>query len=162
MGLVAFAVISARQRHDRVVRQLTAGGCTVDSTTDPGGEHIAAPAYRVDPPSGGDHLPSAAPAGFYEPGGQAPADGAAVHSLQHGYVDVWYQPGLDQAGLDRLRALFDAHPKDVLVLPHPSLPQPVAATAWHHRLLCTTVDTAALTAFVTTYRNQGPEKVPHT
>jgi hypothetical protein len=161
IALVGFAVVSARQRHDRVVRKLTAGGCRVDSASDPGAEHVSSPTYRVNPPAGGDHLPSAAPAGFYEPG-QQPEDGAAVHSLQHGYIDIWYQPGLDKAALDQVRTLFDAYAKDVLVLPRPSLTQPVAATAWHHRLLCGSVDTAALTTFVTTYRNQGPEKVPHT
>lgn len=156
-----FAVVSARQRHDRLVSRLTAGGCRVDAATDSGGEHISAPTYQVDPPSGGDHQPSAASAGFYEPG-QAPPDGAAVHSLQHGYVDIWYQPTLDPAALEPVRRLFDTYRNDTLVLPHPSLSQPIAATAWHHRLLCGSVDTAALTAFVKAYRNQGPEKVPHT
>lgn len=158
---VVVAVVSARQRHDGLLNRLTAGGCRVDAATDPGGEHVSAPTFRVDPPSGGDHLPSAASAGFYEPG-QAPPDGAAVHSLQHGYVDIWYRPTLDPAALEPVRRLFDTYQKDTLVLPHPSLSQPIAATAWHHRLLCGSVDTAALTAFVKAYRNQGPEKVPHT
>lgn len=135
--------------------------CQADTATDPGSEHVDAATFAVNPPSGGDHLATAARAGFYDSGTVVPPDGNAVHALEHGYVAIWYQPTLNQADLDALRKVFKAYPKDVLVLPRPSLTQPVAATAWHQRLLCPTLDTAALTAFVKTYRNQGPEKIPH-
>lgn len=156
---VVVAVLSARQRHDRPLSGLTAGGCQVDGATDPGGGHVSAPTFRVDPPSGGDHLPLAASAGFYEPG-QAPPDGASVYSLQHGYVDIGYRPTLDPAALDPVRRLFDTYGKDTLVLPHPSLSQPIAATAWHHRLLCGSVDTAALHRLRQGLPQPGPREGP--
>ena len=55
----------------------------------------------------------------------------------------------------------DHYRRDVLVVSRPSLQQPIAATAWHHRLLCTGLDQGALLAFVARYRNQGPERIPH-
>jgi len=49
----------------------------------------------------------------------------------------------------------------VLLVPRASLPKPVATTAWGRRLLCDGVEPQGLDRFVTSYRNQGPEKVPH-
>jgi hypothetical protein len=37
----------------------------------------------------------------------------------------------------------------------------VAAKAWHRRLLCGRVEEPALASFIETYRNKGPERIPH-
>ena len=138
---------------------LEQNGCTVDSQTDKGQKHIPAAAYSVNPPAGGDHDPVPSPAGFYDMT-TVPTDGHLVHSLEHGFVVVWYQPaGLPAATVDGLRDLA-GRLKWVLVVPRPSMPTPLAATAWHRRLLCPDGAGAAgpVLTFVTAFRNQGPEK----
>jgi hypothetical protein len=136
-------------------------GCTADSRSDPGQKHVPLATYSVDPPAGGDHDPVPATAGFYD-ATTVPTDGHLVHSLEHGYVVVWYRPGaVPAATLDRLRDLADQH-RWVLVAPRPSLPTALAATAWHRRVLCpATTGVGAdgpIGSFVAAFRDQGPEK----
>ena len=141
---------------------LEQNGCTVDSQSDTGQKHVPAATYTVNPPAGGDHDPVPSPAGFYTEA-NVPTDGHLVHSLEHGFVVLWYRPGgVTPATLDGLRDLAGRY-KWVLVVPRPSLPASLAATAWHRRLLCPD-PAAALAAqgpignFVAAFRNQGPEK----
>lgn len=138
---------------------LEQNGCTADTQTDEGQKHVPAATYSVNPPAGGDHDPMPSPAGFYDVG-TVPADGHLVHSMEHGFVVVWYQPaGLPAATVDRLRDLA-GRLKWVLVVPRPSMPTPLAATAWHRRLICPDGAGAEgpVLTFVTAFRNQGPEK----
>jgi hypothetical protein len=136
---------------------LEQGGCTVDSRADGGQKHVPHSTYTVDPPAGGDHDPVPAPAGFYD-AADVPTDGHLVHSLEHGFVVVWYRPGsVSAATVDGLRDLARRH-RWVLVAPRPSLPTALAATAWHRRLLCPDGAAGPIGNFVTAFRNQGPEK----
>ncbi|MGH9009047.1 MAG: DUF3105 domain-containing protein [Acidimicrobiia bacterium] len=59
--------------------------------------------------------------------------------------------------MDGLRDLARRH-RWVLVVPRPSLPTALAATAWHRRLLCPDGADGPIGTFVTAFRNQGPEK----
>ena len=139
---------------------LERGGCTVDSRSDPGRTHEPLVRYTVDPPAGGDHDPVPAPAGFYD-AADVPTDGHLVHSLEHGFVVVWYRPAaLAPATLDALRALA-ADRRWVLVAPRPSMAPALAATAWHRRLLCPDGATGAggpIDTFVSAFRDKGPER----
>lgn len=150
---------------------LEQAGCSVDTRTDKGHAHGPATSYTLDPPAGGDHDPVPAPAGFYDTT-NVPSDGHLVHSLEHGFVVVWYRspPGSEAGGspigvsagtVDWLRELARRHP---WVIVAPRFPMPaaeLAATAWHRRLLCPDgiggVD-KVITTFVTTFRDKGPEK----
>lgn len=118
------------------------------------------PTYTMNPPSGGDHLSTPVGAGDFGDG-DVPRDGNLVHSLEHGYVILWHRPDVASGQLQGLKSAADHYRRDVLVVSRPSLQQPIAATAWHHRLLCTGLDQGALLAFVARYRNQGPERIPH-
>ena len=81
-----------------------------------------------------------------------------MHSLEHGFVIVWYQPAATAAAtLDGLRDLAQRH-RWVLLAPRPSMPTALAATSWHRRLLCPAGVTGPIGNFVTAFRNQGPEK----
>lgn len=115
------------------------------------------PTYTVDPPSGGDHLSPSVGAGVYE-GDNIPPDGVLVHSLEHGYVILWFRAEED---LDVVQEAREQFPRDTIVVQRPSLSVPVAATAWGHRLLCNPADAATLADFVEERRNQAPEKIPH-
>ena len=167
LALLTVTIINSRRSNDRVVSKLEASGaCEYDSRNDsdagPGRNHVPGNlTYKVDPPSGGDHNPSAAPPGTFT-AENAPPDAQIVHSLEHGYVAIWYRPDLDAAGLERLQALTGKYSRDVLLLPRASLGETaVAATAWHRRLSCERPDVEALERFITAYRNKGPEKVAH-
>ena len=156
---VCFAQRSKDQAaQDELVTELTAGDCDYDTRTDSGGsEHVEnPPAYKVNPPSGGTHTPQAAAEGIYE-AGQVPPDGPLVHAQEHGYVVIWYKPG-DQTLIDEVEALGEEFPAVTLVVPRASMDVPVAATAWHRRLLCGSFDKDALTEFIRNYQDKGPEK----
>ena len=159
-------VVVDRRGNAELSDALTAGSCEVDEQTDPTsgppGNHVPNPSYAVDPPAGGNHLGSGATASGVYAGDRVPADGLLVHSLEHGYVVLWHQPGLDAAGLAQLVALQEASGNDVIVVERASLPVPVAATAWGHRLLCGAVEPAALERFVDERVGNGPEDVTRT
>ncbi|HET9772717.1 MAG TPA: DUF3105 domain-containing protein [Acidimicrobiia bacterium] len=132
-------------------------GCTADSRTDEGRRHQPLVNYTVDPPAGGDHDAAPSKAGFYEPG-TVPTDGHLVHSLEHGFVIVWYKPdSVAPTTLEALRALAE-RADWVLVAPRASMPTALAATSWHRRLLCPDGALAPIGTFVKTFRDKGPEK----
>ncbi len=161
---VAVRVLADRSQGEETRRQLTAGSCTFDTRADPTDpvpdNHVPNPTYEVDPPAGGNHDPQAARRAIYSQG-QVPPDGQLVHALEHGYVIFWHRPDLSEEDRQALLDVAGRHEVDVLVVPRPSLPTTVAATAWGRRLLCGNVEPDALDLFTRTYRNQGPEKVPH-
>jgi hypothetical protein len=164
VGVVGISMMRGRGSSSEAPRlsaalraSLEQNGCTVDSRADKGQAHVPAATYSVNPPSGGDHDSVPSPAGFYDLA-NVPADGHLVHSLEHGFVVVWYQPeGVTPATLDGLRELARRH-RWALVAPRPSLPTALAATAWHRRLLCPDGAHGPIGNFVTAFRNQGPEK----
>ena len=163
LALVVGGVLLHDRQQDAALREaLTSGTCQVDTESDqtrPAGQnHVASPSYSVDPPAGGDHSPVAARAGVYR-GGSVPQDGLLVHALEHGYVVLWHAPALGDEQRGQLADLERAHDGDVIVAERPSLPVPVAATAWGHRLLCQTVEPAALERFVDEHVGNGPEDV---
>ncbi len=74
---------------------------------------------------------------------------------------LWYRPDLDEQSLGQLRDLANKHAKDILMVPRPSIGTPVAATAWHARILCGGLEVDTVEKFINTFVNKGPEKVPH-
>ena len=166
VALLAITITNSRRSNQRIVSALEdSGNCDYDSRTDSdrgaGNNHVTGNlTYEVDPPSGGNHNPSASPPGIFTVD-NTPPDAQIVHSLEHGYVTIWHRPDVDTATLDGLRGVTNKYPRDVLLVPRPSLEQPVAATAWHRRLLCERPDVEALERFVTEYGNKGPEKIEH-
>lgn len=164
VGAVTAKVVGDRRDTQKLEAALTSGSCRADDKSDrdtgTGRNHVTSPTFSVNPPAGGDHTAQAASAGEFT-SSTVPSDGQIVHALEHGYVAVWYRPDIPAGSLDALRALRDEFDRDVLLGPRQSLPVPVAATAWHHRLLCDTAEVEALRRFVDAYRNKGPERVPH-
>jgi hypothetical protein len=166
LALLTVTIVNSRRSNQRVISALeSSGNCEYDTRTDSdrgaGNNHQTGNlVYQVNPPSGGDHNPSPSPPGIFTVD-NTPPDAQIVHSLEHGYVTIWHRPDVDTATLDRLKGVVNTYPRDVLLVPRASLEQPVAATAWHRRLLCERPDAEALERFVKEYRNQGPEKVEH-
>lgn len=163
VGLVTSVVISNRRAAERTVRRLEAGGCRFDRSSDSdagaGRNHVAGtPTYRVDPPAGGDHAATpAAPAVYSD---RAPPDAQVVHAMEHGDVVLFYRPDLAADAVAQLRDVAARYADDVLVVARPSLTVPVAATAWHRRLLCPAPVQGSIELFARTFRDKGPEKQP--
>jgi hypothetical protein len=164
--LLVTTIVASRRSNDRTVATLEASGsCKYDTKTDTdggsGNNHVEGDVkYHTNPPSGGNHNPTPSPPGIFT-ADNTPPDSQLVHSLEHGYIIIWYKPDLPSTQLDELKSLAGRYPKDILLVPRASLGQPVAATAWHRRLLCSQTDVQSLESFVTSYRNKGPEKIPH-
>lgn len=159
--VLLFAVVLAGYligRDDETAASFEESACAFDTRSDDdagtGRNHVPNPRYEVDPPSGGDHTPQAAGPGIYE---EAPADGPLVHAMEHGFVILWHRPDLDEAQLDELRSLQRANRAATLLVPRRSLEVPVAATAWHRRVLCERVDADALARFIEAYQDDAPE-----
>lgn len=142
----------------KLVNEAIAGGtCTVDEKFDEGRDHVDDPSYTVSPPAGGDHRKDTLSPAIYD-SVAIPADGELVHAEEHGFVILWHRPDAPAADIEGLRTLQKSDPGAVFVVPRESLPVPVAATAWHHRMLCPDgFDQKAMAKFVLVWRDQGPE-----
>ena len=133
------------------------------------------PGYQTNPPTTGDHYGNPA-----ETASGALADGAylnyppitrAVHSMEHGRVEIHYSPDLSEKDQLAIKGVFDESPPGVLMFPDPEMPYAVALTAWTidgggQLAGCDSYRGAAtldlIRAFRDVYRNQGPEPVPLT
>ena len=80
----------------RLTAAAKAAGCTVSSPPDEGALHaekeFTAADYRTNPPASGTHSPTWYEDGIYAPG-TTPELGRLVHALEHGRIDVQYEPG---------------------------------------------------------------------
>ena len=115
--------------------------------------------YSTSPPVGGAHNPNPLPGGVYDtpfttdPAGKTPTIYNAVHSLEHGYVIVWYN-ALDGDQKDTLTKALTGQSK-VIVVPYPDMPDKhkMALTAWGKLDYCGKPSVAAAQAFIKLYRN---------
>lgn len=118
--------------------------------------------YPMNPPTNGPHYPSPAGDGNYV-GVTLPRIEELVHSLEHGRIEIEYRPGLPQAQIDQLQALYDEDPQHMLLFENPTgMTADVAVTAWGHGMLVPKFSPAvfdAARAFRDRYRDKGPEYV---
>lgn len=163
IAAIAGFVVLDRRGDGELRAALTSGSCEVDTEADPTnappGNHVQRPSYEVNPPAGGNHLGSQVTRSGVYAGTAVPPDGALVHALEHGYVIVWHDGNRSPEELERLETFQRENDGDVIVAERPTLPAPVAATAWEQRLLCQQVEPAALERFADTYIGEGPEDV---
>src|SRR5437667_10053 len=110
--------------------------------------------YTTSPPTGGPHNPTPLPAGVYaelsaDPN-VSPNIYQAVHSMEHGYVVVWYK-ALSSQQVDSLGQFGDDF--KVIVAPYAQLPTgAVGLTAWGRLQTCQKVSTAQIAQFIKLYR----------
>jgi len=146
-------VVQRNQANDRAIRALG-----VQTLANQGQEHLQPgqdyTAYNSTPPTSGPHDPSPAPCGISS---QPIANTVQVHDLEHGVVMVQYRPGLDSAQVTALQALGRSYSSHVIVAPYPSLPTPVAATAWTKLMRLDRADVGKLRRFIDRFRQRGPE-----
>jgi len=163
--IIVFVVVQSKSSSKAFANLSTAAGCTsVQDTTTLAGTtdrtHLSTDqinkgvtvTYSTSPPSGGEHYPVPLPKGVYDQLSTNPKDNPnlymAVHSLEHGYVDIWYRSPSD---LDTLRPF--ATQSKVLVVSYPNLPQgSVALTVWGHLQYCNSISTKQIQGFIDNYR----------
>jgi len=116
--------------------------------------------YDRVPPLSGQHYFQSAGAGFYE---EMPALGHLVHSLEHGHVVVYYDPGAlssdTRAGLENLTSTYTGQWSGVIAAPNPNddPAAPYVLTAWQVRLRMDEYDPETVDAFLDAFRGRGPE-----
>jgi hypothetical protein len=167
--VIVLAFVSSRHSPQAFATLSKAAGCTdVQDTTSLAGttsrthltsEQINAGVtvtYSTSPPSGGPHHPSPLPKGVYGPLSTNSKDNPnlyqAVHSLEHGYVDIWYGNGLSSDQIASLRSLADQD--KVLVISYPNLPsgKSVAMSTWGRLQSCDKVNTNEIQAYIDQYK----------
>jgi len=113
--------------------------------------------FTAFPVAGGPHDPNPLPAGTYaEPfpdlpsGASGPSRLRAVHSLEHGYVEIYYS-ALPPAQVQSLVHSFGGTTK-VIISPTPDLPSPIQLVAWGRVRNCASVDAHGIQEFLDAYR----------
>jgi hypothetical protein len=124
--------------------------------------------YKTNPPTSGNHNPEpAADGAFLTPVKPADADGAnvrnLVHAMEHGRIQIQYQPSLPEDQQLALKGVLDDNPGGMMMFPNPEMKDPIAFTAWGQLVTCKAYDPLVLDVlrnFRDTYRGNGPENVP--
>jgi hypothetical protein len=96
--------------------------------------------YSTSPPTSGPHYNNPMPAGFYDQDSPEATQleyphSYVVHSLEHGYVVLWYNcESLSTEECttlkDEMRAVVDESPAEIIVFPYNGMPENVVITAW--------------------------------
>jgi hypothetical protein len=119
--------------------------------------------YKTNPPTSGNHDPQPADDGVYSQAFNARKTKHFVHTLEHGRIEIQYDPSLQKRTIDQLGGLFNEDPYHMVLFPNRKMPYQVAATAWGHLMGCKKANDKvfdAIRAFRDRYRDQGPEQVP--
>jgi Protein of unknown function (DUF3105) len=139
-----------------------AAKCVLRNPKDEGNIHLLpsqpTPKYGSSPPTSGNHDPVPLANGAYE----SPITNFrhAVHTLEHGRVEVQYHSSLPTHDQLLLKGVIDEDFRDMLLFQNDQMPWQVAAAAWGHYLGCKQYNPKvldAVRAFRDTYRGQGPE-----
>ncbi len=122
--------------------------------------------YKTNPPTSGSHNPTPIADGAYltplsYDTSTSPNVRNFVHSLEHGRIEIQYNPDLPEEEQLALKGVFDEDPGGMILVPNPNMPYAVAVTAWTHLVGCPTYDPIVLDVirnFRDTYRGNGPEQ----
>ena len=140
-----------------------AANCIVKNPPIEGQTHVPADEkveYNTNPPNSGNHDVQPTADGVFA---EEPNQRNLVHTMEHGRVEIFYAPSLEQRRKDQLGGLFNEDPYHMVLSPDTDMRYTVAATAWGHLLGCRRVNNEtfdALRAFRDRYRDKGPEQVP--
>jgi hypothetical protein len=151
---------------------LKASGCVYKKYPNEGREHFPSDTgvnnkYKTNPPTSGEHRPTAAADGVYAPG-NTPDKENYVHTLEHGRIELQYAPKAPKKVQDQLNTLFNEKVKGVpgyhtlLFANNTNMPYEIAATAWTQLIGCPTVNDKvwdALRAFRERFTDKGPELI---
>jgi hypothetical protein len=106
-------------------------------------------AYNSDPPTSGPHINLVPAWGIHD----EPIDKEfQLHALEDAGVVINYQPGIDAATLDKLKALTESYPDKVDLIPYPNLSNPIVLTAWTRIQRFDTFDEPNIRRFIDAYK----------
>ena len=115
-------------------------------------------AYESDPPTSGAHYATWTNPGFYK---EIPSKEKLVHSLEHGYVVIYYDQSKVTAeqltAIEKVAQKYRGAWDGVVAVPRSDATYPVILTAWEHSLKLDSFDQARIDSFVDTFRGRGPE-----
>jgi len=152
------------QQATDLVQAARAADCRLSNPVIEGNGHIGPDkkvTYKTNPPTSGNHDPQPAADGVYGKPVTATDIRHFVHTLEHGRIEIQYDPSLPKAQVDRLGGLYQEDPYHMVLFPSRKIPYQVAASAWGHLVGCKKLTNAsfdALRAFRDRYRDQGPEQ----
>ena len=139
-----------------------AAKCVLRNPKDEGHLHLLpsqpTPKYGSDPPTSGNHDPIPLANGVYD--SALPNFRHAVHTLEHGRIEIEYQSSLPDADQLKLKGVIDEDFRDMVMFQSDNSQWQVSAAAWDHYLGCKTYNDKvldAIRAFRDQYRGQGPE-----
>lgn len=142
-----------------------------DELPDEGSSHTTesvADKYKTNPPTSGDHDPTPAQDGVYDPGNPPDLE-QSVHSLEHGRINIQYKKGTPKETVDYLVGVGteevrgDAGYHTLVFENQTGMDAAVVATAWRHSLTCAEANDRiydAIRAFRIARLDKGPEFVP--
>ena len=123
--------------------------------------------YDTQPPTSGDHygVPNEAGSGAVADGAYltTPPESRLVHSMEHGRVEIRYNPDLPEEQQLALKGVFDEDSGGMIMVPDPDLPYDVAFSAWTNAVGCPKYDPLTLDVlrnFRDTFRGNAPENFP--
>jgi hypothetical protein len=118
--------------------------------------------YTTDPPTSGPHWSTPLSAGVYT---SVEADESIVHSLEHGYVVIYYNctrisllPSCSDV-VDQLQAIYDSYGGyKIIAVPRPDMPYAIALTSWMRLAYLDDFDVLFIQDFINTNREStAPE-----
>jgi uncharacterized protein DUF3105 len=161
IGLIAFQRAQTIRETGNFNKITAAAGCgDVQVVGDLARDHVEGTRikYKTSPPVGGPHQSSTVAAGVYDkPFSTDPAKSPniyqAAHSLEHGYIIIWYD-GLKD---DQITALDRAvrSERETILVPYRTLKnnQKMAMTAWGRLQYCSKPGPDAVRAFIDRFRD---------
>mgnify|MGYP001569013831 CR=1 FL=1 len=144
-----------------------------EKQADDGRGHIAVGTevkYKTNPPTSGQHYEDWTRAGIYD---EPKDDRNLVHSLEHGYIVMYYKCGLDtkeatdsarlnnqcKERKEQLAQVYNNKgQRKLIMVPRVNLDTNFAITAWDYLDKFNDFDKSRVEKFIDTHRNQGPEK----
>jgi len=154
---------------DKLPAAAKAAGCVSKTFPAEGRNHVTTTVhYKTNPPTSGDHNPTPAQDGIYDPG-NTPAKENFVHTLEHGRIELQYRPGTPKHTISQLETLFSEKFNGtigyhMLLFENTTrMPYAIAATAWTQMLGCPRMNNKvfdAVRAFRARYTDKGPEFIP--
>jgi hypothetical protein len=86
--------------------------------------------YNSTPPTSGPHSGFTIATGIYD---SPVRDAQAVHAMEHGHVIIHYAPDVSTQDIAVLHRIAKHYPVDVILAPHPGLPDPLQVARYRER-----------------------------
>lgn len=122
--------------------------------------------YNSNPPTSGPHYADPAQAGFYD---EAPVDEHLVHSLEHGYVILWYNcSALSDGQCSQLKSQIKevmqaagtssiTQTSKLIAVPRQKMDTELALTTWERLDAFDAFDRQRILNYIKAFRDQAPE-----